>query len=295
MIKVGTVQQIWRYPVKGMAGESLEACHLGETGLQGDRTWALRDVARQEIQSCKFRPQLLRCIARCRQQPLKEGHDAVDIVFPDGRIVGSDDPLINELLSALTGHDSTLEYLRPLAELDFYRRHKKDDHTWLEELKATFDREPGEPLPDLDALPQSAVDFVSVPGTFFLVSPLHLVTTATINHLRSINPESDWDLQRFRPNLVIETQPGMEGLVEQAWINNTLRVGSAIIDCNGTTPRCGAVTRSQQSLQSDSNILRTIVKNAEQNLGVYGAIQTSSMIKLGDAVFVASASTAAKA
>ena len=292
MIKVGTVQQIWRYPIKGMAGESLEACHLGETGLQGDRIWALRDVARQEIQSCKFRPQLLRCIARCRQQQLTDDHDAVDIVFPDGRIVGSDDPVIDELLTSLTGHDSTLEYLRPLAELDFYRRHKKDDHTWLEELKATFDREPGEPLPDLDALPQSAVDFVSVPGTFFLVSPLHLVTTATIDHLRSINPESDWDLQRFRPNLVIETEPGMEGLVEQAWINQTLQVGSAIIDCNGSTPRCGAVTRSQQALQPDNNILRSIVKNAEQNLGVYGAIETSATIQLGDEVFVASASTA---
>ena len=131
MIKVGTVQQIWRYPVKGMAGENLNYCHLGDMGLQGDRIWALRDVGRQEIQSCKFRPQLLRCVARCRSTQMTGAHDQVDIHFPDGRVIGSDDPQIHSLLSELAGHESTLESLRPLAELDFYRRHKKDDHTWL--------------------------------------------------------------------------------------------------------------------------------------------------------------------
>ncbi len=286
MIKVGTVKQIWRYPVKGMAGESLNDCHLGEMGLEGDRLWAIRDVARQEIQSCKFRPQLLRCLARTRDPEKSETHDQVDIQLPDGQVVGSDDPQIHDLISELIGHTSTLESLRPLSELDFYRRHKEDDHTWLEELKATFDREEGEPLPDLDSLPPAAVDFVSVPGTFFLVTPFHLLTTATLKHMQQLNPEADWDVQRFRPNLVVETLPGMEGLVEQAWVNQKLHIGKAIIECNGTTPRCGAVTRSQQALESDTSILRTIVKKADQNLGVYGAIKQSAAIRLGDEIFL---------
>jgi hypothetical protein len=60
MIKVGTIKQIWRYPVNGIAGEQIEQCELGSSGLNGDRIWALRDIARQEIQSRKFRPELLR-------------------------------------------------------------------------------------------------------------------------------------------------------------------------------------------------------------------------------------------
>lgn len=287
MIKVGTVQQIWRYPVKGMAGENLNYCHLGDMGLQGDRIWALRDVERQEIQSCKFRPQLLRCVARCRSTQMTGAHDQVDIHFPDGRVIGSDDSQIHSLLSELTGHESTLESLRPLAELDFYRRHKKDDHTWLQELKDTFDREADEPLPEiLDDLPSAAKDFVSLPGTFFLVTPFHLLTTATLAHMQQLNPEADWDVQRFRPNLVIETLPGMEGLVEQAWVDNKLQIGRATIECSSSTPRCGAVTRTQQSLDSDSSILRTIVKQADQNLGIYGAIKQSAVIRLGDEVFL---------
>lgn len=291
MIKVGTVKQIWRYPVKGMAGESLNYCHLGEKGLQGDRIWAIQDTARQEIQSCKFRPQLLRCVARCRSAEMTGSHDEVDIVFPDGRVVGSDDPLIDELLSELIGHASTLEALRPLSQLDFYRRHKKDAHTWLEELKATFEREAGEPLPAiLDDLPAAAVDFVSVPGTFFLVTPFHLLTTATLAHMQQLNPQANWDVQRFRPNVVIETLPGMQGLVEQAWVANKLRIGRATIDCNSTTPRCGAVTRQQQTLESDSSVLRTIVQKADQNLGIYGSITQSAVIRVGDEVFLQTAS-----
>ncbi|HAC44902.1 MAG TPA: Fe-S protein, partial [Chloroflexi bacterium] len=39
----GTVAEIWRYPVKSMAGERLESCLVAETGLEGDRRWALVD------------------------------------------------------------------------------------------------------------------------------------------------------------------------------------------------------------------------------------------------------------
>jgi len=46
-----------------------------------------------------------------------------------------------------------------------------DDHTWLDELKATFDREAGEPLPDFSQLPPPVIDFVSMPRAFCLSSP----------------------------------------------------------------------------------------------------------------------------
>jgi len=287
MLKVGTIKEIWRYPVKGMAGESLESCGLGEMGLDGDRIWALRDTQRQEIQSCKFRPLLLLCSARCRSNDGSGPDKHIDVLFPDGTTLGSDDGAIHNKLSALTGHASTLEPLHPASDLDFYRRHKLDDHTWLEELKDTFEREPDEPLPTiLDQLSQEAVDFVSMRGTFFLVTPFHLITTATFAHLKSIHPDSDWDARRFRPNIIIETEPGVEGLVEQDWIGKRLIIGNASLDCTETAPRCGAVTRAQRDFGTDKRILRTIVKEANQSVGVYGSVITSSNVHVGDAVSV---------
>ncbi len=107
MLKAGTIREIWRYSVKGMAGESLESCELGEKGLQGDRTWALRDEARKELQSCKFPPELLLCAARGRDGASGQ----VDVTFPDGSILGSDNTEIHSRLSKLTGHLSTLKAL----------------------------------------------------------------------------------------------------------------------------------------------------------------------------------------
>jgi uncharacterized protein YcbX len=104
MPNVGTIKEIWRYPVKGMAGERLESCDLGEKGLMGDRTWALRDEARKEIQSCKFRPELLLCTARIRGTS-----GQVDVTFPDGTVLGSDHPEIHSRLSTLTRHACSLE------------------------------------------------------------------------------------------------------------------------------------------------------------------------------------------
>jgi uncharacterized protein len=282
MLNVGTIKEIWRYPVKGMAGERLESCALSEKGLKGDRTWALRDEARKEIQSCKFRPELLLCTARGRG-----ASGQVDVTFPDGSVLGSDNAEIHSRLSKLTGHASTLEPLRPDSDLDFYRRRKLDDHTWLDELKATFDREAGEPLPDFSQIPPPLVDFVSIPGTFFLVTPLHVVTTATLAHLKGRNPRADWDVRRFRPNFLIETNSGAEGFLEQDWVGKRLTIGNATIDCAGATPRCGAVTRAQPAFDADKSILRTVVKDADQNVGVYAVIANPGSIRVGEVVYLA--------
>ena len=37
---IGTIQQIWRYPVKSMAGENLRECSVQSLGIPGDRGWA---------------------------------------------------------------------------------------------------------------------------------------------------------------------------------------------------------------------------------------------------------------
>lgn len=286
MKKVGEISEIWRYPVKGMAGESLQSADLGAQGLAGDRIWAVRDSARQEIQSCKFRPELLRCSARISTASMRE----VDITFPDGSRLAGTDAEAHARVSRLVGHASTLEPLRPVTETSFYRRHRTDETTWLDELKATFEREADEPLPALfDDVPAAAAEFVVQPGSFFLVTPFHLLTTATLAFLKRLNPQADWDARRFRPNIVIDTGSGSEGLVEQAWIGQQLAIGDATLDCPGSTPRCGAITRMQGNLPVDTTMLRTVVKHADQNVGIYGTTATQGAFRVGDAVYLSEA------
>jgi len=281
--QVGMVKEMWRYPVKGMAGESVEASDVSAAGIGGDRLWAVRDTQRKELQSCKFRPELLQCAAKYSDFPKSR---AVEVRFPDGIRLKNTDHSIDQTLSALLGHASTLEALPSAPTSNFFKRFKPDADSWLNELKATFDREPGEPLPDLDGLPEVARDNVTLPGSFFLVAPIHIMTTASLKYLRERMPESDWDVRRFRPNLLIECEPGMEGLVEQAWVKQCLTISTIKINCTETAPRCGAVTRVQNGLPVDKSILRVIVKEADQNVGIYGQTEQSGWIKVGDPVYL---------
>jgi hypothetical protein len=53
------IQEIWRYPVKSMAGESLEAANLTEAGVAGDRVLQVQNAAGR-IMTARTRPLLLR-------------------------------------------------------------------------------------------------------------------------------------------------------------------------------------------------------------------------------------------
>lgn len=288
MATAGRVHELWRYPVKGMAGERLSEATVGANGIAGDRQWAVRETARREIQSCKRHPRLLECVARCEGAPEADQIAPVCIRFPDGSQLSSADPEVHARLSRLLGTEVTLERLRPASELDFYRRYNRGGDAWREDLAATFAREPGEPLPDFfAAVPDAVKQFASAPGRFFLVEPLHLLTTATLRQLRLWNGASDWDARRFRPNLLIETEPSVDGLVEQSWIGRRLIVGALEIECVSTTPRCGAITRAQGGLPFDAKLLRTVVHAADQNVGIYGVATQAKTVRAGDGVAVA--------
>ena len=62
-----SVLSLWRYPVKSMAGEELEAVEVTARGLNGDRAYALVDTATKKVGSAKSVKkfgELLKCSAR---------------------------------------------------------------------------------------------------------------------------------------------------------------------------------------------------------------------------------------
>jgi uncharacterized protein YcbX len=61
-------------------------------------------------------------------------------------------------------------------------------------------------------------------------------------------------------------------------------LGDVEIGCVAPAPRCGMTTRAQPGLTSDPSVLRTIVADAAQNLGVYGTVATGGVVRVGDVV-----------
>ena len=71
-MEVGTVGELYRYPVKSMAGERLDEVLLGPKGVLGDRAWAVRDEVRGGIRGAKKIPALMGLRARYPAPPEAE-------------------------------------------------------------------------------------------------------------------------------------------------------------------------------------------------------------------------------
>jgi len=303
-MRIGTVKQIWRYAVKSMSGEQLVDCSVGNQGIPGDRGWALRDETTGEITNAKRFSVLMQCSAKYLKPPTSEFIPNVEIRFPDGTVVYSDDSDINKKLSNLLAKPVSLWPLQPASNVEHYRR--KSSVARLigplakyrafrallpvitsfgqanAQLRETFSREPYEPIPDVSVLPAEVLQFTSPPGTYFDAFPIHVLTTASLGTLERLNPNAQWDVRRFRPNFLLETDARFKSLIESEWNGQRLRIGSAVLQCDIPAMRCGMTMHAQEGLPKDPSILRSIVKDADQNLGVYAKVATPGEIRLGD-------------
>jgi len=301
---IGKIKEIWRYPVKSMAGERLESCTVESLGILADRGWALRDETTGEITNGKRFPLLMRCAAQYRSEPTGADIPPADITLPDGSKTATDAADINQRLTELLGKPMTLWPRLPANDLEHYRRKSKAARVFGRlakvralrsalptlasfgnanaELRTMFSREPNEPIPDISLLPPELMEFTSPPGTYFDAFTIHLLTTSSLKIMERLNPAAIWDARRFRPNFLIESE--LKGLIELEWNLQKLQIGSAVLKCQIPTARCGMTTHAQKDLPKDPSVLRTIVKDADQNLGTYATVVTAGVVKLGDSV-----------
>lgn len=279
------VDELWQHPVKSMIGSTVTSAALTADGMVGDRSWAVRDEERGGIRGAKKLGGLMRFGARYVDPAAGPG-SAIELTLPDGGTVRSDDPEVHRIVSASLGHQVTLWPLQPAADLDHYRRGAPDSTDLLAELRAVFGRDPDEPLPDLSIFPPAIMEFESPPGTYVDAFPLLLMTTSALRSLSAALPESVVDVRRFRPNLVIDT-PGLDGHPEFGWVGRRLGIGAAVLEIVEACPRCVMVTRAvDDTIDEDRRVLRHIVRDLDQNVGVYATVVVPGEVSVGDDVVV---------
>lgn len=284
---VGRVSELWRHPVKSMAGETLEATELISTyGIPGDRGWAVRDDAAGEIRSAKKLPALLGLSARYVDTPSGASTPTVAIQSAGGLEIRSDDAEASARLSEWLDRPVTLCERRPADDRAHYRRAEPivDMEASIREASELL---PEEPTPLMAEIP---VDFsvvaehVSPPGTYFDFFALHLLTTHSLDRLRALLPDSRIEPPRFRPNLVIDSQSA-EGLPDELeWCGRTLLVGNARLDVVMPMMRCAMVTHLQRDLPKDPGIMRGLVRELEMNFGVGVQVSLPGRVRVGDEV-----------
>jgi uncharacterized protein len=270
----GSVVGLWRYPVKSMMGEELNAAEVTDRGLVGDRQFAVVDASTGKVAGAKnprkwgnffdFRAAYV--------EPLESGSKlpAVRLTLPDGTVVTNEQPDLAEVLSTALGREVAFAE----AQHDGESSGAQAEEYW----------------PDMEGLEHrnTVTEWELPAGTFFDLALVHLLTTATIERLRVLYPGGRFEVRRFRPNVVVATPSDQEGFVENDWIGQTLAIGNEVrLRITGACPRCVMTTLPQGDLPKDAGILRTAAQNNQANVGVYAAVVTGGRVRRGDNVTVA--------
>lgn len=252
---VGRVAELRRYPVKSMQGEALPRVGIGPQGLDGDRGFAVIDVATGRVASAK-NPRKWAGLLDLRAD-LRAG--VLHLTAPDGGEYWGDRDDLGAVLSRLLG--------RPVALRGTSSAPGAIEVEW----------------PDVPGLPGAGTRSVEpLPASgYFDLAPIHVLTTASLRQFRELAPDCDFDPRRFRPNLVIETVPGLTGFVESGWSGRAVWVGDVRLEVTAACSRCVMTTLAQPGLAADAHILRAAVAHNAAVVGVYTTVPHRGEVRVG--------------
>jgi uncharacterized protein YcbX len=256
---VGTVESLWRYPVKSMRGEELNEMFAGYAGVYGDRLYAFESsenhkgfpffTGRDQRQMIRYHARFRNPEKAARPVNLSEAEKLgsgvnpisadvselmIDVETPDGKTFAIDNPVL-------------IENLR--ANID--GKHKL---TLLRSDKAITD-----------------------------CRPLSIFAVQTAQKLGE-ETGVPVDKRRFRANIYLDlTSP--EGFAEDEFVGRSLRIGSkvtvAVLQRDG---RCMMITLDPDTAEKTPAILKAVAQAHEGMAGVYGAVLTEGVIRKGDSV-----------
>lgn len=257
MEQIGTLQNVCRYPVKGMAGEEIEKAFVGFSGILGDRVYAFVradgtpgfpwQTARELEDMLLFRPRFVDPEAVAvpmdwaQSLALAPGVNpifpaaetfAVEVATPEGESLRIDDPTLKEDLEQRSGAGLRL-------------RHSE---------RSLYD-----------------------------CRPVSLFGNATAQTL-SDELGMAIDRRRFRANFYVDWAQG-GGFAENELVGRTLQLGDRVrIAVLERDPRCKVITLDPATGDASPRILRHLTSAHAGTAGVYAAVLVEGEVAVGDPI-----------
>jgi uncharacterized protein YcbX len=235
-----------------MQGSPVDSVRVRPSGVEGDREWAVIDSDSGRLLSAKRYSALLQASA-----------GGTGFTLPDGTAVAYDDPSVNGVLSAWIGQRVHLAHVEGSTRVDY---------------EMTF-----EP-------PNDDAEYVTIPappGTFLDLAGIHLVSAQTLDACAKARPDLDWDVRRFRPNVVVDVE-GLEPFGEDGWCGSSVQVGGAVLSARQPTVRCAMPLRAQPGLARQRDLYAAMEELHRNHLGIYMDVVAPGTIRVGDPVSVRS-------
>ncbi|MEJ2869139.1 MOSC N-terminal beta barrel domain-containing protein [Actinomycetospora sp. OC33-EN08] len=258
------VSTLTRYPVKSMLGQQVEQAAVGATGLEYDRRYGLIDAETGYVATAKH-PRLWR---RLLQYSSVHDGGSVRVIAPDGHERAVDDPALADELSADLGRAVTVADARPAGSSV---ERPDPEEVLAQGVEAEVE------APTLEISQGSEGD------TFVDHSPIHLITTATLDHLGI-------EALRYRPNLVI-TSDDAEPFAENGWVGRELTVGDVVLRVVLPTPRCSVPTLEHGDLPRAPKAVTPLMRENRVEVpgfgvlpcaGAYAQVMRGGTLSVGD-------------
>jgi len=246
---------IVRYPVKSLQGEPVASAEIESDGLRGDRRWGIRDEVTGKILTARRAPELL--FASATLSP--EGTPL--IALPTGLTCEGPGAGTDAALSTWLGKPVRLvpAVNVPIARAEYF-------------ADATDDA-------------SEAIEWTLPAGRFVDAQPLLVVTTSSLGAGAALYPSGDWNVRRFRPNLVLDGAG--DGWVEDTWCGRSVvRIGDARLLPQEPCMRCTMVTRPQPGLGDDRDIFRTLARHHGGRFGAWTGVSVGGLVSVGDEAVV---------
>jgi uncharacterized protein YcbX len=208
------------------------------------------------------------------------------IDLADGSSVRSDAPDVDAVLSGFFGRDVELAAAADAGyTIDQYHPDEADydpeghrDEVVEARLGAAFFNERGLP----SAVPQDS---------FFDLFPLSVLTTSTLDRLGELEPDTTFDVRRFRMNVIVDSAG--HGFLENDWVGRSIAVGDEVqLGVALPDPRCCMPGVEQEDLPRDPTVLKALARHNRIDVagarypcaGVYAVAEATGTIRPGDAV-----------
>src|SRR5438045_3128552 len=259
MSTIGTVESLWRYPVKSMRGEELGELFASYGGVYGDRLFAFESSASPRgfpFFTGRDQRQMIRYRARFRNQetaarPVNLGE--AEKLSPNLNPISADE---SELLVEVETPDGKTFAINDRALIDNLRLNTDGNHelTLRRSDKAMTD-----------------------------CRPLSIFAVQTAKKLGE-ETGMTVDKRRFRANVYLDLTSS-DGFAEDAFVGRSIRIGpKVIVSILERDPRCMMITLDPDTGEKEPALLKKVAQAHSGMAGVYGAVLVEGMVHKGDSV-----------
>ena len=260
-MKLGTIESIWRYPVKGMRGEELPQVYTGFAGLLGDRIYG--------VIAADGDPGF----------PWHTGRDQEEFVLYKASFSSGDSPLLPENLDAFEGLAPGIKPVDPDAEAFKVAVQTPEG--------ASYDIESAEFLSDLEKTTGRSLRVHRSDKGQHDCRPLSIFSLSAAAKLGE-EVGMTVDKRRFRANFYVEWDNQEDPYYEFSLVGKTLKIGDrlevAVIERD---PRCKMITLDPDTSEESPKLLQHVSRQHGGDAGVFAAVLQEGRVKKGDPIFLA--------